>query len=740
MVKENPRGNPSFLVQKVPVIGWLPKYNLQKLQADCVAGVTVGLMTVPQVLAYAKSIAGLPVQYGLWSAYIGVFVYFFFGTSKDITLGPTAIMSLITHNSAGQLANNDKLCVDILNSTKCADTTGCQYFHTNDHDWIKADGCHAVCYSQDVKLKECTDANAATILCLLGGVLNFLMGVFNFGFIVDFISYPVISGFTSAASITIATGQLHHLFGVKNSKRAWTVEVHDTIMNLPKAHVPDILMSVCCIALTVALEQLKKKMNKIPNRTPLQNVLWFIGTAGNFMTILAGTIAAYIWHQAAPDDICNAVLPGHNTTMYMSPDFGPLGAVKPTTVTSDCLTITGTIPPGIPAPEIPPGMDGSRVSSLASGAILVALIGYLESIAIAKAFARQNNYEVQPTQELIAIGLANIANFFFRAYPATGSFSRTAVNSASGVATPASGIVTGVIVLIAMQFITGIMKYIPSAALSSIIIVSVLKMFNWRIVLKMWKVSKLDLIPWACSFFLCVLVGIEYGVGIGMGINVVILLYKTARPAHEILVADSKTGTYRPKVTGGSQSIYEMPESQRVTIMRIGSSLFYSAGNHFKDAVREELSSSECKVLVLDFSAVASIDFSGVQALLETADDCLKQDVAVVCCQMKTPVYNTLDTAHFWDQSDDDGVQVMYFPMLPEAVSTAEDLVAEYEDGGTETLGSLQSHTSGSRGRPMSRKMSSLLDAKMSGMGGSSAVYNLTDPVAASPDSNAAIN
>jgi len=90
-------------------------------------------------------------------------------------------MSLITHNSAGQLANNDKLCVDILNSTKCADTTGCQYFHTNDHDWIKADGCHAVCYSQDVKLKECTDANAATILCLLGGVLNFLMGVFNFG-------------------------------------------------------------------------------------------------------------------------------------------------------------------------------------------------------------------------------------------------------------------------------------------------------------------------------------------------------------------------------------------------------------------------------------------------------------------------------------------------------------------------------------------------------------------------------
>ena len=158
-------------------------------------------------------------------------------------------------------------------------------------------------------------------------------------------------------------------------------------------------------------------------------------------------------------------------------------------VNKSCLTLTGDIPPGIPTPSIPEGIDdGELIKSLIAPAIVVALIGYLESIAIAKAFARQNGYEVQPSQELIAIGFGNIISGFFSSYPVTGSFSRTAVNSASGVASPASGLVTGAVVLLALQFATKVMEYIPAAALASIIIVSVIKMFNYQIVFKMLKV------------------------------------------------------------------------------------------------------------------------------------------------------------------------------------------------------------------------------------------------------------
>jgi len=522
--------------------------------------------------------------------------------------------------------------------------------------------CEPYCYTQDPTLKACTNPINANILCILAGVLNLLMGLFGLGFIVDFISYPVLSGFVSAASVTIASGQLKHIFGVTNRRKPYLEVIYqwyDTVDHLGSAHWPDMLMSVLCIAITIGLQKLKGKMDAIAEdkpakrkRTTGENVLWLIGTAGNFMTILFGTILAYIWEAASPDEVCGYKYL-HNSTTH--------------TVADNCLSLTGTITHGIPKPEMPP-IHGSDISNLAVPAVLVALLGFLESIAIANAFARANGYDndLLPSQELVAIGLGNIVSGFFHSYPITGSFSRTAVNSASGVATPASGIVTGIIVLVALQFITQVMEKIPKAALSAIIIVSVIKMFNWKIVQKMWKVSKIDLIPWTLSFSLCLLLDIKFGILIGAGANILILLYNAARPYHPVLVKDVHTKTWR--ALGPTEAA---PNGQRgVTVMRVGTSIFYPAGNAWKIAVRQQIQKDKATAIVLDCCAISAIDFSGVQAFIECTEDCSTAGAAVVVTALSSQVYNMLDRAGVWDK-------VEYQALLPDAVAAAEARAAE---------------------------------------------------------------
>lgn len=433
-------------------------------------------------------------------------------------------------------------------------------------------------------------------------------------------------------------------------------------------------------------------------------------------------IIGFSWFQGSPDDICG--------TKY---DHWKNGShwINNSAVNKSCLTLTGDIPPGIPTPSIPEGIDdGELIKSLIAPAIVVALIGYLESIAIAKAFARQNGYEVQPSQELIAIGFGNIISGFFSSYPVTGSFSRTAVNSASGVASPASGLVTGAVVLLALQFATKVMEYIPAAALASIIIVSVIKMFNYQIVFKMLKVNPIDAIPWAVSFFLCTFKDIKWGVGIGMGVNILIQLYMSARPTHSPLVVDERTLVYRPKTEQDEENeeignIYEDVgyTNSKITVMRVGGSLFFSAGNSWKEAVRTQLKKDNSRALVLDYSACAGIDFSGVQAVLECTDDCQKMKVRVYSTGMLPAVHKMLQRAGYWKYGGSAGVES--YPMLPDAIASAEAYVMEF---GVESASLVDSATPllnpvalrpGKQTKTLGNKRySGLVGSKMSGVGG----------------------
>lgn len=548
-------------------------------------------------------------------------------------------MSMIVYQQSGQLNKDPSKCHN-FNVNECQTKLDPQAFNHPYCFWDKKDDiCHAACYEYDGDMKTCTNPIVAAKLCILAGALNLLMGLFQLGFIVDFISHPVISGFCSAAAITIATGQIHHLFGIK-AQRPFVSDVHDIFANLHTSHWPDVLMSVFCIGLTIFFGKLKSRMQKIKSKTTSQKVFWFIGACGNFMVILIATIIGFIVYKADHTNLNKITNSSTNSSISICMRDGHDG--------KDCLTLTGIISPNFPQPMIPNHFESNDIGLLAGGTIIVALLGYLESIAIAKAFARDNGYEVDPSQELVAIGAGNLVSGFFQAYPGTGSFSRTAVQATTGSKTPATGIITGSIVLISIQFLTKLMEYIPAAALSSIIIVAVVKMINFHIAVEMWRINKIDVLPWATSFFLCVFMDIEHGVGIGMIVNIAILLFHNARPRHCVLVRDPQSNNYRP-IEIGEDNFDPSP----IKIIRVGGSLVYTSGGSWKDFVLSQVEKGTTLVVVLDFTRAPLMDFSGVESVVELRADLAAMNIHVLCTSLSTKCAAMLEHAQFWSSTED---------------------------------------------------------------------------------------
>ncbi|KAG7491184.1 hypothetical protein MATL_G00000200 [Megalops atlanticus] len=500
----------------LPILGWLPRYKLTWLQMDLIAGATVGLTAVPQALAYAE-VAGLPVQYGLYSAFMGGFIYCVLGTSKDITLGPTAIMSLL-----------------------CA-------------SYIGGDPVYAV------------------LLTFLCGVIQASMAVLRLGFLLDFISYPVIKGFTCAAAVTIGFGQLKNILGLRNIPQQFFLEVYYTFHNIPEARVGDVILGVSCLVFLVALTLMKRTLGPASDDLPVhrraaRGLVSGLATVRNALVVVAATCVAYSWE---------------------------LSGLHP-------FTITGQTSSGLPAFTVPSFSEttpnGTVISfseialDLGGGLAVIPLMGLLESIAIAKAFASQNDYRIDANQELFAIGLTNIMGSFVSAYPVTGSFGRTAVNSQSGVCTPAGGVVTGVIVLLSLAFLMPVFYYIPKASLAAVIICAVAPMADFSVVSELWRVRKLDLLPFLLTFLVSFW-QVQYGIMGGVLVSGAMLLYGIARPRlkisdHDVLVMELDSGLSFPATEYLSRVIY-----------------------------REALMVSPPRSVVLDCHHVCSLDYTVVQEL-----------------------------------------------------------------------------------------------------------------------------
>ncbi|XP_023672728.2 sodium-independent sulfate anion transporter [Paramormyrops kingsleyae] len=506
----------------LPILGWLPSYELSWLRMDLIAGITVGLTAVPQGLAYAE-VAGLPVQYGLYSAFMGGFVYCIFGTSKDITLGPTAIMSLL-----------------------CA-------------SYVEQDPVYAV------------------LLAFLCGLIQISMAFLRLGFLLDFISYPVIKGFTCAAAITISFGQVKNLLGLQNVSQHFFLQVYDTFRKIPEARVGDVVLGLLCLLSLLGLMLMKRSLEPNPEDLPVcvrlaRGLIWGLATVRNALVVISATLVAYSSEAA-----------GHHV-----------------------FTITGKTSPGLPPVRVPAFseamVNGTALSfsdialDLGGGLAVIPLMGLLESIAIAKAFASQNDYRIDGNQELFAIGLTNLMGSFVSAYPITGSFGRTAVNSQSGVRTPLGGVFTSVIVLLSLAFLMPIFYYIPKASLAAVIICAVAPMFDYGIALKLWRVKRLDLLPFLVTFLVSFW-EVQYGIVCGIAISGAMLLYHVARPRlklrdHGVLVVALDSGLSFPAVEYISRLLYTealtaSPPRSVVLDCRHFSTIDYTVINELQDLLRQ---------------------------------------------------------------------------------------------------------------------------------------------------------
>ncbi|KAJ8953894.1 hypothetical protein NQ318_019134 [Aromia moschata] len=463
-----------MLYRRVPILTWLPTYNTTFAVGDLVAGITVALTLIPQALAYSN-IAGVPLQYGLYGSFLGSFIYIIFGSCKDVPVGPTALISLLTFQTVGH--------------------------HGPEH---------------------------ATLLCFFTGVIQVLMGLFGLGFLIDFVSGPVSSGFTSAAALIIITSQVRDVLGIRASGNTFVKTWHSILSDIHNSQVGDATMGLTCIIVLLLMrvigtmqigpkgeEAYQKTWQKVVNKC-----IWLFGTARNAILVVVCGIISWVYCRSGP------------------PPF----------------QVIGDVPSGLPALKLPPFgfemvQNGTTVSvpflemmdNLGPGIIILPLIALLENIAICKAFS--NGKPVDATQELIAIGLCNFANSFVQAFPGSGALARSAVNNSSGVRTTLGGLYTGIIVIVSLLFFTPYFYYIPKAALAGIIIAAVIFMVEVKVVKPMWRSKKSCLIVCFLTFIACLVLPLEIGILIGIGINLLFILYHAARPKISVERLNSTDGT-----------------------------------------------------------------------------------------------------------------------------------------------------------------------------------------------------
>ncbi|XP_056406153.1 sodium-independent sulfate anion transporter isoform X2 [Hyla sarda] len=537
------------LKRTFPFMCWLPQYSLHWMQLDIIAGFTVGLTVVPQALAYAE-VAELPVEFGLYSSYVGCFVYCLFGTSKDVTLGPTAIMSLLV--------------------------------------FVYTSG----------------DVSKAILLAFLSGCIQLAMGILKFGFLLDFISYPVIKAFTSAAAVTIGFSQVKNLLGLKDIPRQFVLQVYETFHKLPSIRLGDAVLGFLCIAFLLALKFMKDHFPRVYRGMPrcyrlCYIIVWVTTTARNAIVVVAAGLVAYSFH-----------------VMGLHP-----------------FILTGKTAEGLPEFHLPPFSEktdnrtvsfSEMVQDIGPGLFIIPMMGLLESVAIARAFASQNNYRINTNQELLAIGLTNFLGSFLSAYPVTGSFGRTALNSQTGVYTPAGGILTGLLVLFSLGYLTPLFFYIPKAALAAVIICAVAPMFDLGICKTLWKVKKIDLLPFLATFLVSFW-EIQYGILVGILVSMFILCYSVARPKIKVIDPNS------------------------VTLM-IMSGLSFPSVEYLRDAIYEKVfTDSMLHSVVLDFTHVSVLDYTVVMALCELHHEFQSQGKSLLFSGLQPDILQILLAANFKD-------------------------------------------------------------------------------------------
>ncbi|PEN07868.1 sodium-independent anion transporter [Longimonas halophila] len=525
----------------LPLLDQLTQYSADHLKSDLSAGLTVGVMLIPQGMAYAL-IAGLPPIYGLYASLIPLLGYAIFGTSRQLAVGPVAIVSLLVAASVAPMAEGDPNRYIML----------------------------------------------ALTLTLMVGVLQLAMGLLRFGFLVNFLSHPVLSGFTSAAALVIGFSQLKHLLGVDIERSNYIHEILWAAAQQWEAiHLPTVMLGVVGIIILLMLKR------------------WSKAIPGALVVVVLGTGAIWLFggNQAG-------------------------------------VSIVGEVPGGLPRFVIP-AFSWADVQALIPGALTISLIGFMESIAVAKVYARRNGYSLDANKELVGLGVANMAGAFFQSYPTTGGFSRTAVNADAGAKTNVAGIISAVVIALTLLFLTPLFYYMPNAILASIVMVAVAGLVDWEEAMYLWRVDRRDLALMALTFVATLTLGIEEGILAGVIVSLVAIIYQSATPHTAIMGRLPDSTTYR--------NLKRSPNAitrADVMIVRMDAALYFANVSTFKDLVSEiDMNNDALRAIVIDMYPVNRVDSTAAHALHEIIAVCHENGIDLYLAGLKGPVHDVLSRA-----------------------------------------------------------------------------------------------
>ncbi|GEQ72287.1 hypothetical protein JCM33374_g5974 [Metschnikowia sp. JCM 33374] len=508
-----------YLVSLFPIAKWILHYNGKWLYGDLIAGITVGVVLVPQSMSYA-SLAGLSPEYGLYSSFVGVFIYSFFATSKDVSIGPVAVMSL----QVGKV----------------------------------------VAKVQKKFGKKYSAPEIATFLSLICGGIAAGIGILRLGFILEFISMPAVMGFMSGSAFNIITGQVPGLLGYNSAVDTKISSFHTVIYTLKKLPLADINAAFGIVPLFI-LYSWKFSCDFLGKRYPKKKMWFFyIQQLRNAIVIIVATAIA--WGVVHPE---------------LKRFKGNKSKFK-----SKIKTL-GVVPSGLKHVGVMTVPDGI-IDAMASELPVSTIILLLEHIAISKSFGRVNDYKVVPDQELIAIGVNNLIGTFFNAYPATGSFSRSALKAKCGVRTPLAGIFTGGVVLLALYALTGAFFYIPKATLSAVIIHAVSDlMSSWRATWNLWEVNPIDCGIFLIAVIITVFSSIENGIYFAIAASAAVLLFRVAKPTGQFLGKIRVAEVVNPVIQFKEEDSYSSSSEENVEIQQVLSRESYRSTGGSKLKVKD---------------------------------------------------------------------------------------------------------------------------------------------------------
>lgn len=546
---KNPDKYIRMMKQYIPILEWLPNYQRNWLRGDFLAGITVGVMLIPQGMAYGL-LAGLPPVYGLYASIVPLFIYAIFGTSRQLSVGPVALVSLLVIAGISQ---------------------------------------------QGAAVGSDTFILLAISTALVAGLIQLLLGVARLGSLVNFLSHPVIAGFTSAAAFIIGISQIKYLLGldIKGGSSFMTM-VRDIAVNINQIHWPTLLIGVGSTLLILYL----RKLNK----------LYPAGLVAIVLTTLLVWIAG---------------------------------------LDSKGVAILGNVPSGLPDFRWP-DMSSATIAKLLPLSVTICIISFIESLAIAKTLeSRHKNYRINPNQELIALGLAKIAGAFFQAFPTTGSFTRSAVNDDAGAQSGLASIISGLFICIVLLVLTPLFYYLPQAVLAAVILAAVFALVDYETAIHLWKTDRRDWLAMMVTFAATLLFGIQNGVLSGVILSLGLMIYRNAKP-HVAVLGQLPDSTHYRNIDRFEEAI----QCDEILIVRFDAQLYFGNAVYFRETLENLVNqeSDQLRVVILDASGIHDIDSSGIHELSETIYFLQDRNIALYLAGTIGPVRDILQKNHLLEK------------------------------------------------------------------------------------------